>query len=263
MWITILNIVLAILLFLGILSQYSLKSMFKQIGKNFADIFQNREKEYESEKGRNLATKEDIEEITEKIEQVKAEISFKNQWQQDHIRRREERLIHILHLANKISMAQNRIIIKSRNAYNVDKLFELIDEIDSYAVELADEGNMLIVDYHQFKGIDKATQLIDTVTKYAAELSCLANNVANTLQMAELFKNKALENDTASSTKEMKNALLISQQAQAYVEAPLQFKEPTKEAINSYICWLEQLYGKGVLVNYQISDLSTKGSNSL
>lgn len=229
---------------------------YKKKGENRA-IKEDAEKiEYESEKGKNLATKEDIEEITEKIEQVKAEISFKNQWQQDHIRRREERLIHILHLANKISMAQNRIIIKSRNAYNVDKLFELIDEIDSYAVELADEGNMLIVDYHQFKGIDKATRLIDTVTKYAAELSCLANNVANALQMAELFKNKALENDTTSSTKEMKNALLISQQAQAYVEAPLQFKEPTKEAINSYICWLEQLYGEGVLVNYQITDLS-------
>lgn len=212
--------------------------------------------EYESEKGKNLATKEDIEEITEKIEQVKAEISFKNQWQQDHIRRREERLIHILHLANKISMAQNRIIIKSRNAYNVDKLFELIDEIDSYAVELVDEGNMLIVDYHQFNGIDKATHLIDTAAKYAGELSCLANNVANALQMSELFKNRALGNDTASSTKEMQNALLISRQAQAYVDAPLQFKELTKEAINSYICWLEQLYGKGVLVNYQITDLS-------
>ena len=45
--------------------------MFEQIGKNLADIFQNREKEYEAEKGRNIATKEDIEEITEKIEQVK------------------------------------------------------------------------------------------------------------------------------------------------------------------------------------------------
>lgn len=63
MWITILNIALAIILFIGILCQHSLKSMFEQIGKNLADIFQNREKEYEAEKGRNIATKEDIEEI--------------------------------------------------------------------------------------------------------------------------------------------------------------------------------------------------------
>ena len=82
MWMTILNIALALILFIGILCQHSLKSMFERIGKNNADILQNREKEYESEKGKNLATKEDIEEITEKIEQVKAEISFKNQWQQ-------------------------------------------------------------------------------------------------------------------------------------------------------------------------------------
>lgn len=30
------------------------------MGENFADILQNRKKEYEAEKGRNLATKEDI-----------------------------------------------------------------------------------------------------------------------------------------------------------------------------------------------------------
>lgn len=193
MWITIINVILAIILFIGILCQLSFKSMFEQIGKNMADIFQNREKEYESEKGRNLATKEDIQEITEKIEQVKAEISFKNQWQHDHIQRREERLIKILNLANKIVMSQNRIIIMSRHAYNVEKLFAMIDEIDSYAVELSHEGNMLVVDYRQFKDISPATHLVDIAAKYAGELGCLANNVANSLHGSDFFKNRALE----------------------------------------------------------------------
>ena len=57
MWITILNIALAIILFIGILCQHSLKSMFEKAGKNLADIFQNREKEYEAEKGRNIVKK--------------------------------------------------------------------------------------------------------------------------------------------------------------------------------------------------------------
>lgn len=254
---TIINIILALILFIGILCQYSLRSMFEQTGKNMADILQNRDKEYESEKGRNLATKEDIEEITEKIEQVKAEISFKNQWEHDHILKREERLISILNLANKIVMSQNRIIIMSRNAFNVDKLFAMINEIDSYAVELSHEGNMLIVDYRQFKDIKPAALLIDIATKYAGELNCLANNVANSLQGADFFKNRALENETAESVREMKTSLNISQQAQNYVSAPLQFKQPTQDAINEYLRWLEGLYGKGVLTNYNFREIKT------
>lgn len=257
MWIILLNIALAIILFIGILCQHSLKSMFEQIGKNMADIFQNREKEYESEKGRNLATKEDIEEITEKIEQVKAEISFKNQWEHDHIQKREERLIHILHLVNKIMMAQNRIIIKSRNAFNVNALFELIDEIDSYAVELSDVGNMLLVDYHQFKDITPATHLVDIAAKYAAELGCLANNVANSLQGSAFFKNRALEKEDQLSTDELTKSLLLNQQAQAYVANPLQFKEPTDKAVKDYIVWLEQLYGKGMIAQYNVTEITT------
>lgn len=232
------------------------KSKFEQIGKNMADILQNRKKEYESEKGRNLATKEDIEEITQKIEQVKAEVSFQNQWQHDHIQKREERLIKILNLANKIVMSQNRILIMSRNAYNVDRLFAMIDEIDSYAVELAHEGNMLVVDYRQFKDIRPATHLVDIAAKYAGELGCLANNVANSLQGSDFFKNRALEKETATSKQEMQNSLAMIVQAQNYVSAPLNYKDQMTKAINDYILWLEQLYGKGVLVNYNITELN-------
>lgn len=260
MWITILNIALAIILFIGILCQHSLKSMFEQIGKNLADIFQNREKEYEAEKGRNIATKEDIEEITEKIEQVKAEISYRNQWEHDHIQKREERLIRLLYLANKIVMSQNRILIKSRNAHYVDDLFSMIDEIDSYAVELSHEGNMLVADYSQFKDISPATHLVDITAKYAGELSCLANNVANSLQGSDFFKNRALENDRATSVNEMRDSLDLGQKAQQYVEMPLMFKEPTSQAINEYVIWLEKLYGRGLLSQYKITEIITKTS---
>lgn len=250
-------IILNTILLIAVIFKPLWLSWMKQTGKNAADISQNRDKEYESEKGRNLATKEDIEEITEKIEQVKSEISFKNQWEHDHIKKREERLIHILHLVNKIMMAQNRIIIKSRNAFNVTALFELIDEIDSYAVELSDVGNMLLIDYHQFKDITPATHLVEIAAKYAAELGCLANNVANSLQGSEFFKNRALEREDASSKDALTKSMLMNQQAQAYITQPLQYKEPTDKAQNDYILWLEQLYGKGVIAHYNITELTT------
>ena len=154
-------------------------------------------------------------------------------------------------------MAQNRIIIKSRNAFNVNALFELIDEIDSYAVELSDVGNMLLVDYHQFKDITPATHLVDIAAKYAAELGCLANNVANTLQGSAFFKNRALEKEDQLSTNELTKSLLLNQQAQAFVTNPLQFKEPTDKAVKDYIVWLEQLYGKGMIAQYNVTEITT------
>lgn len=48
----------------------------RKVSENNADILQNQKKYYESEKGKNLATKEDIEEITRKVEEVKTEVSL-------------------------------------------------------------------------------------------------------------------------------------------------------------------------------------------
>lgn len=45
--------------------------------KHFVELQFEKDKCYESEKGKNLATKEDIEDITSKIESVKNEISLK------------------------------------------------------------------------------------------------------------------------------------------------------------------------------------------
>lgn len=45
-----------------------IEAFSKRKGENSADIDDNREKYYEAEKGKNLATKEDIEEITKSIE---------------------------------------------------------------------------------------------------------------------------------------------------------------------------------------------------
>ena len=80
-----------ILLLLLNLAVICLVTRIKRSAENAEDILQNREKEYEAEKGRNLATKEDIAEITQKIEQVKSEVSFVNQWKHEHIFQREKR----------------------------------------------------------------------------------------------------------------------------------------------------------------------------
>lgn len=232
-----------------------LQKHVEQIAKNNADILQNQKKEYESEKGRNLATKEDIEEITQKIEQVKAEISFKNQWEHDHIIEREQRLVHILYLAQKISMAQNRILVMSRNAYNASKLFDMGDELHTYAVDLSHEGNLLIVGFRNLPDIDPATHLVDTLAKYAGELSCLANNVANLLQGSDTYKCMALDgkdSTIAGAENSLSLSLSLTRQAQDLTMKPLLFKEESCKAIESYILWLEKKYGEGTILTYKV-----------
>lgn len=225
----------------------------KRVAQNDADILQNRDKEYESEKGKNLATKEDIEEITQKIEQVKAEISFRSQWEQEHIVQREKRLENILYLAQKISMTLNKIVVLSKNAHNVDDLFHIINEVNDDSVELTHEGNLILVDYKYFKELTKVSKLVDNATLYAGELSCLANNIANALQASEMFKNMALEEkDDKTAAGAAKKSVLMISQVNDYLNSPLKYKELTKTAINEYILWFEQKKGDGSLLQYRI-----------
>lgn len=60
-------------------------------GENAADFDDNREKYYEAEKCKNLATKEDIEQITKSIENIKNEISYENLRKHNAIQEREKR----------------------------------------------------------------------------------------------------------------------------------------------------------------------------
>ena len=69
-----------------------IEAFSKRKGENAADIDDNREKFYEAEKGKNLATKEDIEEITKSIEQIKNEISYENLRKHNAIQERCSRL---------------------------------------------------------------------------------------------------------------------------------------------------------------------------
>lgn len=249
-------LILLLIILVG-LSQIYLQKHVEQIAKNNADILQNRAKEYEAEKGRNLATKEDIEDITQKIEQVKSEISFKNQWEHDHIIEREKRLIHILYLAQKISMAQNRILVMARNAYNVNKLFDMVEELHTYAVDLSHEGNLLIVGFRNLQDINPATHLVDTLARYAGELSCLANNVANLLQGSDTYKGMALDgkdSTIAGAENSLRLSLSLTKQAQELTMKPLQFKEDSSKAIEEYILWLEKKYGEGKLSIYKVED---------
>lgn len=229
---------------------------FNRKSSNQADKEDNRDLHYEAEKGKNIATKEDIAEITKNIEEVKNAVSFQNQWEHDHILQREQRLIHILYIAQKISVSYNHILLMGRNPKQVHKLLNLVETLNIDMLEIIQEGNLLLVDNHTHQDISPATKLIDTAVLYAAELATIANNVSVKILGAEDLKNRSFEINDQSAHNMMITSNSMLQEAVKMCENSPKMKEQTAQAINEYIIWLEKLYGKGVLIKYNIQEES-------
>ncbi len=74
-----LEICLFLLVLVGEVILLFMVGFTKRASENNADILLNQQKYYESEKGKNLATKEDIEDITKKVEEVKTTFSIQTE----------------------------------------------------------------------------------------------------------------------------------------------------------------------------------------
>lgn len=57
-----------------------------------------------TEKSKNLATKEGIEQITESIKKIKDEITYENPRNHNAIQEREMRFLNVLHIAESIRL---------------------------------------------------------------------------------------------------------------------------------------------------------------
>lgn len=226
----------------------------KRSAENAEDILQNREKEYEAEKGRNLATKEDIAEITQKIEQVKYEVSFVNQWKHEHIFQREKRLIDILRKAEIVNHAIDEILLLSHNSNRYEKLYDLIDRLNILVVDIVTDSDMILVDYSKMRDIDEVTKLTDVAVLYAKELSVLAHNVADDLYVAEQFKKLASQKDYNDANEYLKVVCDRKDAALKKLEKELYYKEPMKKAIQNYILWLKKLNDIDALSYYNIKE---------
>ena len=92
--------------------------------KRMADTFTERHLAYEAEKGKNLATKEDIEGVTKQIETVKNEVSFVAQRRKDYIVERKRHLFNLLYYAEKISNSQNCLQLYARSTSENKALYD-------------------------------------------------------------------------------------------------------------------------------------------
>ena len=217
-----------------------------------ADILQNRLKEYEAEKGRNIATKEDIEEITKQIETVKNEISFVSQRKKDYIVERKRHLLNLLYYAEKISNGQNSLHFYARSCSEYEFLYTLIDRINETSLDMTHEFHILITEYEDFENEKIISNIIDNCSLLAVEIITTAHNAALTIKEAQNCFEQA-KNNSLLSGDFTRQALELNTKVITLVKEPLAHKEDADKAVNQYIKWLRKLFGKGLNFEYNLA----------
>ena len=213
-----------------------------------------RETSYESEKGKNIATKEDIEAITEKIETVKNEISYEKQRNHDFVKEREKRLLNILFYAEAVANAVNRLYVYGHNTNDTKRVHDLIDDIAKNALLIRHTSAVCIAAYSDImKDNHSMTKLVDDIQLLCAELQTKANNVANNITMFKHMFEKTQQDN--SDIDAFNTAMLIGLSNNNLLDAPLQYKDAVNEDINQYVLWLNKLYGSGLAIKYKVETI--------
>ena len=192
------NIVLDVIIILLIVFYKRLESFFAQKGKDDALKDDSREISYENKKGEYLATKEDIEELTRKIEAVKNEVSFENQRKHDFINQRTNRLLNIIYHTEKLNEYQ-AILLYSLYDYNsANRLTKLIEQINETLLNFLHDCRIAWITIQDKDISSKITDLIQETQSYTAYMCYIASNASShmknyhsSLELA--YKNKSRE----------------------------------------------------------------------
>lgn len=220
---------------------------------HFIELQFQKDNSYQSEKGKNLATKEDIQEITANIETVKNEISFEKQRNHDFIKERERRFLNILFYAETIANSINRLYIYGHNTQDASRVHTLIDEISKTALLMRQESSVCIVAYDNIIGNDRAmTNLVDNIQLLSAELLTKANNVANNIAFFKQMFDKIQREEGKIKDDTFVKAMTIGSQNNQLLDEPLKYKDAVNNDINQYLLWLNRLYNGGLAINYKV-----------
>lgn len=239
---TILNIltIVIIIVYPFLLSYISKKGEGKAAKQDAQKI------EYEKRKGDNLATKEDIGELTEKIENVKNEISFKNQRKHEFINQRTERFINLLYYTEKLNCYQSILHYSLNNIYSPTRLLQLIEEINGTLLQFIHESRLLQATNNNDADLNKLiSDLRNETQKYANFLCYIASNAGNYLNDRHKNFELAMSNDNNKLMSDnVEESICKFNEIRKEFEDNAQIKKETLYAYQiKYLSKLTALYG--------------------
>lgn len=247
----------AINIFMAILVVFTNRTV-----QNLSDMLHSRKKEYEAEKGKNLATKEDITEITKKIEEVKNSVAFSSQKKYEQKMEQERLLVSILRDANLVALSQSKLMYCQYDTTSRERLDNLVDSVNDIMARFAYECNLAgaFVDVEDVNVVIR--RLEDAVSAYGIEICVDATNSATFIsQIIESADNAR----TSGQSHEVVAAWLNSnKQAKEQLEQlqgkPLENKDKLQKAIATYRLWLKNLYGRDFFMPSEVHTTNDNGT---
>jgi molecular chaperone DnaK (HSP70) len=100
---------------------------------------------YFKEKGKNLATKEDIKEITNTVESIKTEISVQKQRETEYLYKRNESLIEFLNCLDELDIYRMKVFRMSNTLQAPDISYQYLCDLENYILKLSKQYRLLIV----------------------------------------------------------------------------------------------------------------------
>lgn len=142
---------------------------------------------YITEKGKNIATKQDIEEITKKIEVIRNEVSFENQRKHAHIEERTNRYLNILHLVEELQCQDYKLLFYLYDKNSKEKLSQLIETSNQILLSLIHEVRVITVSCNDNDVIKVIESLRKSSTEYTVYMCYIASNAIGHLSDWNIF----------------------------------------------------------------------------
>lgn len=237
------------IVFLGFLLYKTLPAYAAKKGENRADIEDAGKIAYEQEHGKNLATKDDIDNIIKELEKVKAEVSLTEQRKHNLIEKRNGNLLGVIEAAERMRLKRIQLSTVINNC-DADSLKQIKHEINEILVSLRinvqlvktltkDEKELIPLDIYSY-------DVVQIGIKYME----FATNAISLIGVYEDYVTKAQSARTAANCKHWGDkANETFGKIQEYSDQTINFSVPdyTKHE-DLYIKYLNTSYRKGELV---------------
>lgn len=204
---------------------------------------------YEQEHGRNLATKDDIDNIIKELEKVKAEVSLTEQRKHNLIEKRNENLLGVIKAAERMRLMKFQLSTVINNC-DANSLKQIKQEINEILVSLRinvqlvtalskDENELIALNIYSYDIVQIGIKYLEIATN-AISLIGLYDDYAKKAQSAQSAANCKHWGDKASETFD---------NIQEYSDQTIKFSVPDYQKHEDlYIKYLNTSYRKGEMV---------------
>lgn len=183
--------------------------------------------------GKNLATKEDIEEITKKVEEVKTAVPFSKQQKYDNILQQKQLIVDILNDATIITQLQNKLLLYLYDTSSRKRYDALVEKVSDTLTHFYYVSNLALVTVSIDIIEDVIKELSLIVTIYGSQVSVTATNAAS---LVDQFNNqvdyaKNQVQDGHSKTLWIANSVQTKRQIEALRDKSNPYKDEMQHSI--------------------------------